>query len=121
MVLGNYYLTIEDCTAKNYGFGFVQLPSSTVLTTVKNVTASNMNYGVKVDYSNAVVLENVDINASVAAVLNSNYGKKDITIKNRKNEIIGIETTIKDIVEKVVPTYIRNSDFINKVKEEAKK
>lgn len=28
---------------------------------------------------------------------------------------------IKDIVEKVVPTYIRNSDFINKVKEEAKK
>ena len=27
---------------------------------------------------------------------------------------------IKDIVEKVVPTYIKNSDCVNKVKEEAK-
>ena len=86
---GVYYVTIEDCTAKNYGYGFVQLASSTVLTTVKNVTVSDMNYGVKVDYSSAVVLENVDITAAVAAVLNSNYGEKTITVKNSKLNILG--------------------------------
>jgi hypothetical protein len=53
---GANYLTIEGCTAKNYGYGFIQLASGTALTTVKKVTVSNMNYGVKVDYSNAVVL-----------------------------------------------------------------
>ena len=86
---GAQYLTIEDCTAKNYGYGFVQLASATALTTVKNVTVSDMGYGVKSDYSNAVVLENVDITATVAAVLNSNYGEKTITIKNSKLNILG--------------------------------
>jgi len=89
---GANYLTIVDCTAKNYGYGFVQLASGTALTTVKNVTVSNMNYGVKVDYSSAVVLENVDITAGVAAVLNSNYGEKTITIKNSKLNILGTWT-----------------------------
>ena len=89
---GANYLTIEDCTAKNYGYGFVQLASGTALTTVKNVTVSDMNYGVKVDYSNAVVLENVDITAAVAAVLNSNYGEKTITIKDSKLNILGTWT-----------------------------
>ena len=55
---GAQYLTIEDCTAKDYGYGFVQLASATALTTVKNVTVNNVNYGVKVDYSGAVVIEN---------------------------------------------------------------
>ena len=89
---GASYVTIEDCTAKNYGYGFVQLASGTALTTVKNVTVSNMNYGVKVDYSNAVVIENADITAGVAAVLNSNYGEKSITIKNSKLNILGTWT-----------------------------
>ena len=89
---GTDYLTIEDCTAKNYGYGFVQLASGTVLTTVKDVTVSNVNYGVKVDYSNAVVLENANITAGVAAVLNSNYGEKPITIKNSKLNILGTWT-----------------------------
>lgn len=86
---GANYVTIEDCTAKNYGYGFVQLASCTALTTVKDVTVSNMNYGVKVDYSNAVVIENADITAGVAAVLNSNYGEKSITIKDSKLNILG--------------------------------
>ena len=89
---GANYVTIEDCTAKNYGYGFVQTASGPVLTTVKNVTVSNMNYGVKVDYSNAVVIENSDITANVAAVLNSNYGEKSITIKNSKLNILGTWT-----------------------------
>ena len=89
---GANYLTIEDCTAKNYGYGFVQLASATALTTVKNVTVSNMNYGVKIDYSGAVVFENADITAGVAAVLNSNYGEKTVTIKNSKLNILGTWT-----------------------------
>ena len=88
---GAYYVTIDGCTAKNY-YGFVQLASATDLTTVKNVTVSGMNYGVKIDYSNAVILENVDITASVAAVLNSNYGAKPITIKNSALNILGTWT-----------------------------
>ncbi len=89
---GAQYLTIEDCTAKNYGYGFVQLASATALTTVKNVTVSNVNYGVKIDYYGAVVLENVDITAGAAAVLNSNYGGKTITVKNSKLNILGTWT-----------------------------
>ena len=89
---GAYYLTVEDCTAKNYGYGFVQLASGTVKTTVKNVTISDMNYGVKVDYSSEVVLENVDITAAVAAVLNSNYGEKTVTIKDSDLNILGTWT-----------------------------
>lgn len=98
---GANYLTIEDCTAQNYGYGFVQLASATTLTTLKNVTISNVNYGVKVDYSNAVIIENVDIDAKVAGILNSNYGEKTITVKNSDINIIGTwarNNTIKSTI-----------------------
>ena len=86
------YVTIEDCTAKNYGYGFVNVYSDNVHTTLRNVTISGVNYGVKVDYSYGVTLENVNITAGVAAVLNSNYGEKTITIKNSKLNILGTWT-----------------------------
>ena len=87
---GANYLTIEDCTAKNYGYGFVQVASGTDLVTVKNVTVSDMNYGVKVDYSNAVVLENVKMTNVKNGILNSNYGAKPITIKNSELTTLNI-------------------------------
>ena len=86
---GAYYITIEDCTAKNYNYGFVQVSSGAVNTTVKNVTVSDCNYGVKIDYSNAVVLENVKLDCAVAGLLNSNYGEKTITIRNSDLSILG--------------------------------
>lgn len=86
---GAYYITIEDCTATNYSYGFLQISSSNVQTTVKNVTVSNMNYGVKIDYSSGVVLENVKLDCAVAGVLNSNYGEKTITIKDSDISILG--------------------------------
>ena len=89
---GANYLTVEDCTAKNYRYGFIQLASGTALTTVKNVSVRDMAYGVKVDYSNAVVLENLNLDCTVAAVLNSNYGTKTITIKNSDLSILGTWT-----------------------------
>ena len=89
---GASYLTVEDCTAKNYGYGFIQLASGTALTTVKHVTISDMNYGVKIDYSNEVILDNVNIDVAVAGVLNSNYGEKTITIKDSAINIYGTWT-----------------------------
>ena len=81
-------VTIDTCTAKNYGYGFLNIKSSNDKTFVKNVTVSDVNYGIKIDHSNGVTLENVDITASVAAIYNSNYGVKTIAIKNSKLNII---------------------------------
>ncbi len=89
---GASYVTIEDCTAKNYGYGFIQLASATVSTTVKNVKVTGVAYGVKIDYSNKVTLEKVDITASTAGILNSNYGEKTITINNSNINILGTWT-----------------------------
>jgi len=85
-------VVIENCTAKNYGYGFLQVASNNDTTTLKNVTISDVQYGVKVDYSNGVTLENVDIEASTAGLLNSNYGTKTITIKNSDISILGTWT-----------------------------
>ncbi len=85
-------VVIEDCTAKNYGYGFLQVVSNNNTTKLKNVTITDVAYGVKVDYSNGVSLENVNITASVAAVLNSNYGRKTITIKDSNLSILGTWT-----------------------------
>ena len=80
---GAYYVTIEDCTAKNY-YGFVQVASGAVLTTVKNVTVSNVTYGIKVDYSDEVTLENVTVKDAYVGLCDSNFGEKTYTITNCK-------------------------------------
>ena len=75
-------LTIEDCTAKNYAYGFVQIVKSCKLT-AKNVTVENVNYGFKVDRSTGVTMENVVVEgARVYGVYDSNYASKSYTIKN---------------------------------------
>ena len=83
-----YIVVIEDCTVKNYAYGFLNINSNNDKTTVKNVTVSDVNYGIKIDRSNGVTLENVDITAGTAAIYNSNYGVKTIAIKNSKLNII---------------------------------
>ena len=85
-------VVIEDCTAKNYSYGFLQVASNNDTTTLKNVTITNVLYGVKIDYSNGVTLENVNITASSAGLLNSNYGAKTITIKDSYVNILGTWT-----------------------------
>ena len=86
---GAGYVVIENCTAKNYGYGFLQVASNNNTVTIKNVTITDVAYGVKVDYSNGVTLENVKITATTAALLNSNYGTKTITIKDSDLSILG--------------------------------
>ena len=86
-----YIVNVADCTAKSY-MGFLNIASNNDATTVKNVTVSEVAYGIKVDYSNDVTIENADITASSAAVLNSNYGNKTITIKDCELNILGTWT-----------------------------
>ena len=87
---GAYNITVEKCTVKNYGYGFLQNASSSVSTTVKDVTIEGVNYGVKVDYANAVSLENVKMTNVKNGILNSNFGAKTITIKNSELTTLNI-------------------------------
>ncbi len=75
-------IVIEDCTAKDYGYGFLQVPKSNNTISVKNVEISGVNYGFKIDYSNNVVFEDVTITDTLYGIMDSNYGPKTYTIKN---------------------------------------
>ena len=80
---GTNSIVIENVTAKNYGYGLLQVPSATTKLTVKDVEVSDMSYGIKVDYATAVVLENVTIANNVTiGIYDSNHGAKTYTIKN---------------------------------------
>ena len=80
---GTNSILIENVTCKSYGLGMLQVPSSATSVVVKNVEISDVKYGLKIDYANAVSLENVIINPSTKyGILNSNYGAKTYTIKN---------------------------------------
>ena len=86
----NTELVIEDCTIEDYGYGLLQVAKGIKSVSVKNVVGENISYGVKLDYGqNNVTLENVDIEASQFALMNSNYGEKTIKIKNCKLNKVG--------------------------------
>ena len=78
---GTNSIVLENVTAMNYGYGMLQVPSSCAGLTVKNVTVSGCYYGIKIDYANAVALENVIIDATIG-IYDSNYGDKTYTIKD---------------------------------------
>lgn len=80
---GTSKIVIENCTAKNYGYGFLQVPASNTSVSVKNVEISDVNYGFKIDYSNGVTLENITItDINYYGIYDSNYSAKTYTIKN---------------------------------------
>ncbi|MBR5021010.1 MAG: right-handed parallel beta-helix repeat-containing protein, partial [Oscillospiraceae bacterium] len=79
---GTNGITIENCTAKDYGYGLLQVPSSCAALTIKDVTVSGCYYGFKVDYANAVTMENVTITDTNIGIYDSNYGAKTYTIKD---------------------------------------
>jgi len=80
---GSKNIIIEDCTVKNYGYGFLQTPKASGHVTVKNVTVENVNYGFKIDYSSGVTMENVTVkDAGYYGIYDSNYGTKTYTITN---------------------------------------
>ncbi len=78
---GTSNIVIENVTAKDYGYGLLQVPSSNASLSVKDVTISNVKYGLKVDYSNGVTLENVKIDGAEYGIYDSNHGAKTYTVK----------------------------------------
>ena len=78
---GTNNIVIENVTAKDYGYGLLQVPSSNASLSVKDVTISNVKYGLKVDYSNGVTLENVKIDGAEYGIYDSNHGAKTYTVK----------------------------------------
>ena len=81
---GSNSIVIEDVTVKDYGYGMLQVPSSNTSLTVKGVDIQNCYYGLKVDYSNGVTLENVTMSDDVTiGIYDSNYGTKTYAVKNR--------------------------------------
>ena len=79
-------LVVEDCTAKDYSYGFLYVNKSTVKTTVTNVDIENCNYGVHVVSCNNTVLENVNFSETVTnAVMVQNQGARKVTFRNCEN------------------------------------
>ncbi len=120
------YIVIEDCTFKNYGYGALQVPSSNIATTLKNVDISNVNYGVKIDYSNGVTLENVTMSdIGYYGIYNSNYGKKTITLNDctidaenpiriwQRNTTVTTDIVLKGDNEFTAEVIVSGSDLVN--------
>ena len=105
----NVSLTVEDCTLKSYGYGFMQLSKGVSSVSIKNVTVTDVAYGVKLDYGNSVTLDNVNIEARQYALWNSNYGQKTIKIKNCKLNIVG--SWIRNKTTKTYFEFEGNNEF----------
>ena len=75
-------ITVEDCTVKNYGYGFLYSNKSTPTVVVKNVTVSNCNYGMHYVYGSTATLENVIMTDVKTGLYIQNYAKKTINVKN---------------------------------------
>ena len=76
-------VVIENVTAQNYGYGFLQLSHANNKLSIKDVKVVNTNYALKIDYSNGVTIDGLKVeNVKVAAIYNSNYGTKTYTITN---------------------------------------
>ena len=76
-------IVIEGVTAKNYGYGFLQVSHANSSLSIKNLSVENVNYALKVDYSGGVTIDGLNVkDVKVAAIYNSNYGTKTYTITN---------------------------------------
>ena len=79
---GGNAVTVEGGTVKNYGYGFIYVPSATSNVTVKETTVEEVNYGVHVAYGSKINLEEVTMTDVAYGIMTQNYGAKAITIKN---------------------------------------
>ncbi len=75
-------LTVENCTCKNYTYGFLHANKATANLNVKDVTVEGVNYGVHSVYGTNVTLENYKANNTAYAVYVQNYGVRNVTLNN---------------------------------------
>ena len=79
-------LVVENCSAKNVGFGFIYVPSEVDYVSVKDVNIDGATYGVHIVYNTESVFENVTIKNAYVGFMDQTYGAKTFTFKNCKVE-----------------------------------
>ena len=77
-------LVVENCSAKNVGFGFIYVPSEVDYVSVKNVDIDGASYGIHIVYNTETVIENVTIKNAYVGIMNQSYGAKTIKITDCK-------------------------------------
>ena len=75
-------ITVENCTAKNYDYGFLYANKTTSNVVVKNVTVDGCNYGFHWAYGSNATLENVTMTNVTTGIYVQTYAAKTITLKN---------------------------------------
>ena len=75
-------ITVENCSATGYDYGFLYANKSTPTVVVKDVTVTGVNYGFHYVYGSNATLENVTMTNVAYGIMVQNYGAKTITIKD---------------------------------------
>jgi len=75
-------ITVENCTASNYDYGFLYANRTTTNVVVKNVTVDGGNYGIHWVYGTTATLENVEMTNVTYGLYIQNYAGKTINLKN---------------------------------------
>ncbi len=83
-------ITVENCTASGYDYGFLYANKSTPTVKVKNVTVNGVNYGFHWVYGTTATLENVTMTNVYYGLYIQNYAGKTVTLKNCNISSIGI-------------------------------
>ncbi len=83
-------ITVENCTATNYSYGFLYANKTTTTVVVKNVTVDGVKYGFHWVYGTTATLENVTMTNVTNGLYIQNYASKTINLKNCVITEIGI-------------------------------
>ena len=75
-------LIVEDCTVKDYSYGFLYVSSSLLNHSVKNVTVDNCNYGVRMVSTNTTNLENFVVTNTCWPVQIKANGARTVNMTN---------------------------------------
>ena len=73
-------ITVENCTATGYSYGFLYANKSTPTVVVKNVEVSNVNYGFYWVYGTTATLENVKMTDVAYGIMVQNHAAKTVTL-----------------------------------------
>ena len=73
-------LTIENCTATNYGTGMLYVPQSVTTITVKDVEVSNVAAAFNISYSSDSTFESVTLNNVTYGLHVQNHGARTFTL-----------------------------------------
>ena len=83
-------ITVENCTATGYSYGFLYANKSTPTVVVKDVTVTGVNYGFHWVYGTSATLENVTMTDVYYGIYVQNYASKALTLKDCDISSIGI-------------------------------